>query len=265
MRRRGMPPLFRIANSFPRRSLPSILSSPRNPWATASRMSGGGAGRFRDPSSNPKVARLRELMSNKTQGWEKSWEEGVTPWDLGGPTPVVTHLVQSQTLPKGRALVPGCGTGYDVVALANPERFVVGLDISESATIKAKEWSSSFPNANCFTFLAVDFFTWNPMELFDLIFDYTFFCAIDPCLRSDWAKKIRDILKPDGELITLIYTITDQEEGPPYNNTLDDYEEVLKPLGFKVVSIENNELAVGPRKGREILARWKRDVNRSSL
>ncbi|TVU12554.1 hypothetical protein EJB05_46205, partial [Eragrostis curvula] len=62
-------------------------------------------------------------------GWEKSWEVGVTPWDLGKPTPVIEHLVRSGTLPKGRALVPGCGMGYDVVALASPERYVVGLDI----------------------------------------------------------------------------------------------------------------------------------------
>jgi hypothetical protein len=33
----------------------------------------------------------------------------VTPWDLGKPTPVIEHLVRSETLPKGRALVPGCG------------------------------------------------------------------------------------------------------------------------------------------------------------
>ena len=33
--------------------------------------------------------------------------------------------------------------------------------------------SSSLPNASYFNFLKVDFFTWNPSELFDLILDYT--------------------------------------------------------------------------------------------
>lgn len=36
--------------------------------------------------------------------------QGVTPWDLGQPTPVILHLHQTGALPKGRALVPGCGT-----------------------------------------------------------------------------------------------------------------------------------------------------------
>lgn len=43
-------------------------------------------------------------------GWEKSWREGVTPWDLGQPTPILLHLLQMGSLPKGRALVPGCGS-----------------------------------------------------------------------------------------------------------------------------------------------------------
>ncbi|XP_057527496.1 thiocyanate methyltransferase 1-like isoform X3 [Amaranthus tricolor] len=147
------------------------------------------------------------LHSNPTDGWERCWEEGLTPWDLGKPTPVLQHLLQTDSLPKGRVLVPGCGSGHDVVALASPERYVVGLDISEAALQKARELASSSPNANYFSFLQVDFFTWQPTELFDLIFDYTFFCAIQPHLRSAWAARMRDLLKPDGELITLMLMI----------------------------------------------------------
>jgi len=66
--------------------------------------------------------------------------------------------------------------GYDVVALSGPGRFVVGLDISESAVAKAKQWSAAAADASLFAFVAADFFTWEPLELFDLIFDYT--CVI---------------------------------------------------------------------------------------
>ncbi|BAF18757.1 Os06g0153900 [Oryza sativa Japonica Group] len=232
--------------------------------SSAARVGGGGG---RDPSNNPAVGRLRELVQrgDAADGWEKSWEAAVTPWDLGKPTPIIEHLVKSGTLPKGRALVPGCGTGYDVVALASPERFVVGLDISSTAVEKAKQWSSSLPNADCFTFLADDFFKWKPSEQFDLIFDYTFFCALDPSLRLAWAETVSGLLKPHGELITLIYLISDQEGGPPFNNTVTDYQKVLEPLGFKAILMEDNELAIKPRKGQEKLGRWKRFVPGSSL
>ncbi|GAY50619.1 hypothetical protein CUMW_128090 [Citrus unshiu] len=208
----------------------------------------------------------KQLMHIESSGgWEKCWEEGLTPWDIGQPAPIIVHLHQSGALPKGRALVPGCGTGYDVVAMASPERYVVGLEISDIAIKKAEELSSSLPNAKFVSFLKADFFTWCPTELFDLIFDYTFFCAIEPEMRAAWAQKIKDFLKPDGELITLMFPISDHVGGPPYKVSVSDYEEVLHPMGFQAISIVDNKLAIGPRKGREKLGRWKRSVRHSLL
>ncbi|XP_068662491.1 thiocyanate methyltransferase 1-like isoform X2 [Aristolochia californica] len=160
----------------------------------------------KNPKLNPKVARMQgTVISDAADGWEKCWKEEMTPWDLGQPTPVVLHLLQMGSFPKGRILVPGCGSGHDVVAIAGPQRYVVGLDISENAIKKAKELSSSLPTADCFTFLKADFFTWHPTMLFDLIFDYTFFCAIEPGRRPAWSTRVQDLLKPDGELITLMF------------------------------------------------------------
>ncbi|KAI5670069.1 hypothetical protein M9H77_10433 [Catharanthus roseus] len=215
-----------------------------------------------------KVEKFQQLLHSKStgDGWDKCWEQGLTPWDLGQPTPVLVHLHETGALPKGRALIPGCGTGYDVAAIACPERYVVGLDISENAIKKAKEAVvASSSHADCFTFLTADFFTWCPTELFDLIFDYTFFCALEPDMRSAWAMKMKDLLKPDGELITLMFPTSDHEGGPPYKASVSDYEEVLHPMGFKAVSIVENELAIARREGREKLARWKRSFQLSSM
>ncbi|KAK4801853.1 hypothetical protein SAY86_000056 [Trapa natans] len=216
--------------------------------------------------SGARVSKIQQLVrSDSTGGWEKCWEEGVTPWDLGKPTPVLEHLHQIGALPKGRALVPGCGTGYDVTAIACPERFVVGLDISDVAIKKAVEVSYALPNAKYFTFLKEDFFTWQPSELFDLIFDYTFFCAINPEMRSAWAQQMAKLLKPNGELITLMFPVADHAGGPPYKVSVSDYEEVLSPLDFKATFIADNELAVAPRQGREKLGRWRRFSTISTL
>ncbi|XP_041989794.1 thiocyanate methyltransferase 1-like isoform X3 [Salvia splendens] len=155
--------------------------------------------------------------------------------------------------------------GYDVVAMACAEHHVVGLDVSDIAIKKAIELTSGSPNAEHCTFLKTDFFTWCPDQLFDLIFDYTFFCAIEPELRSLWAKKMSNLLKPDGELITLIYPIDDHEGGPPYKVSVADYEEELHTVGFEATQISENELAIAPRKGREKLGRWRRSLHRVSL
>ncbi|KAJ8439398.1 hypothetical protein Cgig2_021812 [Carnegiea gigantea] len=255
------------------------------------------------------VDKIRQFLnSNPSGGWERCWEEGLTPWDLGRPTPILEHLIQTKSIPDGRALVPGCGSGYDVVALASPERCAIGLDISEVAIKKARQigmltsiqirnmsfcgfvivctldgktkrlillltsvftsseqLAASSPNGNYCSFLLEDFFTWEPRDLFDLIFDYTFFCAIEPNLRSTWASRMRDLLKPDGELITLIFPIDDHEGGPPYKTSVADYEKVLHPIGFQATSVADNELAVAPRRGREKLGRWRRMTGASAL
>ncbi|RZC66102.1 hypothetical protein C5167_009787, partial [Papaver somniferum] len=171
--------------------------------------------------------------------WEKCWEQGDTGWDLGQPTPVVLQLFEKETLPKGRVLVPGCGAGHDVVAIANPERYVVGLDILETAIKRAREISSSSPSAKCFEFVEADFFTWHRT-------------------RASRGTRMHELLKPDGELITLMYPTTDPDGGPPFKVSVADFEEVLHPWGFKATSIIDNELAVGKRKGNEKLGRWKR-------
>lgn len=36
---------------------------------------------------------------------------------------------------------------------------------------------------------------------------YRFFCAIEPDMRLAWARRIHDILKPGGELITLMFPV----------------------------------------------------------
>ncbi|XP_047961379.1 thiocyanate methyltransferase 1-like [Salvia hispanica] len=142
--------------------------------------------------------------------------------------------------------------------MASAERHVVGLDISGIAIKKAMKLKSGSAKAEHCTFLKGDFFTWCPAQLFDLIFDYKFFCAIEPELRSSWAKKMSQLLKPDGELITLINLIDDREGGPPFNVSVSDYEEVLHPVGFEATCVSDNELAIPRQKGHEKLGRWRR-------
>ncbi|GMH28040.1 hypothetical protein Nepgr_029883 [Nepenthes gracilis] len=208
---------------------------------------------------SPVVDKMQQLVSDDPiGGWKRCWEEGLTPWDLGKPTPILQYLHQTGSLPMGRALVPGCGSGNDVVTLACPERYVIGLDLSDIAIRKARELSLSSPQANYCSFQKADFFTWHPFELFDLIIDYTFFCAIEPNMRSSWASRMRDLLKLDGELVTIMFPIDDHSGGPPYKTSVADYEDVLHPMGFQAILIKHNELAVERRKGREMLGRWKR-------
>ncbi|GAQ82794.1 thiol methyltransferase [Klebsormidium nitens] len=221
------------------------------------------------PSSGVKdaVAKLREFIgtNEKTDpgsGWEKSWQAGTTPWDMGDVTPVLAQMIAKGEVPTGRALVPGCGSGYDVLALASPERHVVGLDISRTANEKAKrhQEAQQVPASQA-EFVVADFFTWEPEAPFDVIFDYTFFCALEPDLRQAWAQRMAQLLAPAGQLITLVFPIDDHSGGPPFAVNMDIYKKMLVPAGFVLTREEEVTNSVRGRQGKERLAIWEKKAS----
>lgn len=59
--------------------------------------------------------------------WNEIWKATANPsFDKGNVSPALLRLIQGGTeeapIPVGRALVPGCGRGYDVAVLASPSR-----------------------------------------------------------------------------------------------------------------------------------------------
>ena len=122
--------------------------------------------------------------ASTAQGWEILWREGLTLWDLNGPTPALIDEVKV-AISNGRlkanytALVPGCGAAYDVVELAELGLRTTGVDIAREAIDRAKEILSLKKTeegaavvSDCDVILS-DFFDTNVFapSTFDFIFD----------------------------------------------------------------------------------------------
>jgi SAM-dependent methyltransferase len=198
--------------------------------------------------------------------WEESWQAGRTPWDAGGPAAELVALIEVGRLPKGRALVPGCGSGYDVLALAGPGRQALGLDLAPTAVARFPALREAAGiSADAAEVIEADYFDYRPAEPFDLIWDYTFLCAIPPALREAWARQAHALLRPGGELVTLIYPVLAPPgqlpagpiEGPPF--ALDPYavRALLAPW-FEEIELRPAEQSHPARGGREWLGRWRR-------
>lgn len=179
--------------------------------------------------------------------WIDMWNAGISPgqsFDKEGPSPALIDLIESgEIVSSGRCLVPGCGRGYDVAALTSSTRFAVGMDLSEKAVESANEWlqSQNLPEGmfemKCGNFFDID--TTLPENQFDFVYDYTFLCALDPSIRPDWANKMAALVKPGGELCTLIYPIQPAKEGgPPFKVSLELMSELLLPVGFTCKRLE---------------------------
>jgi methyl halide transferase len=172
------------------------------------------------------------------------WNTETKPkFDAGVVCPALVDLDREGSIPVGRALVPGCGRGYDVTFLSNESRVVYGLDIVDIAIEAAQARLDSIPDGevykpNCI-FQVASFFelpTDEPGSKFDFIYDYTFFCALDPSLRLLWAEKMSQLVRPGGVLCTIIFPICEREGGPPFAVSLEIYRELLEARGF--VSLE---------------------------
>ncbi len=114
------------------------------------------------------------------------------------PAPPLVQLLQrtdgSAPVPrepgKSRALVGGCGSGYDCWTLARHGWRVTGLDLSPTAVERAKQLLEEerqqkelWKGGGSVEFVCGDFFALPEEEgqLFDLIFDYTvrvFLCVL---------------------------------------------------------------------------------------
>lgn len=183
-------------------------------------------------------------VENKCHGitWDDFWKNGVKVgeyFDAEKPLPELVTQLSARSLPRGgRALVPGCGRGYDVEALVNSGMYenVIGLDLSETAVEAAKEYLSTRSLGGKYGAVAGDFFSRDTVkDGFTLVYDYTFFCAIPIEWRGKWASRMKELVKVGGVLITVIFPVGKPREsgagGPPHGVSETDYAELLEGRG----------------------------------
>jgi SAM-dependent methyltransferase len=71
--------------------------------------------------------------------WDKRYQEGDTPWDTGLPSSELVRVVQEEKIPPCRAVELGCGTGTNVIWLAQQGFEVTGVDLAPLAVQRAQE------------------------------------------------------------------------------------------------------------------------------
>ncbi len=182
--------------------------------------------------------------------WEERYLAGDTPWEKGQAHPALVAWLERNTLP-GRILVPGCGSGHDVRALAAHLAEVTGLDVAPSAVAAAQQ----VPCVARETYLVGDFFhlpaSWS--GAFDGLFEHTCFCAINPADRSAYVESAAAVLRPGGLFLGIFYLDPGHDEdGPPHGCTKAELDALFSP-DFALVSEETASPTHPGREGRELL------------
>lgn len=194
--------------------------------------------------------------------WEACYRAGETPWDKGLAAPPLLEVIERlgpAMWGSGPVLVPGCGLGHDVRALAALGIPVLGLDIAETAVENAR----ALPKVGGETYEVGDFLDprWCEGRHFSAIWEHTCFCAIDPARREGYAASAASVLEPGGVFIGVFYLTPndpgEEHAGPPFNVSIEELNGCFSPWLERIEAWAPQRVYPG-REGREWVAVFRK-------
>ena len=178
--------------------------------------------------------------------WEERYQKGEIGWDVGAISTPLKEYIDQLTDKNLKILIPGAGNGYEFdYLITNGFKNVFVVDIAASPLKNIAERNPEFTS----NLIHSDFFALN--KRFDLVLEQTFFCAIPPTMRSDYATKMQEILHPKGKLAALLFDFPLTNEGPPFGGSKEEYINRFAPK-FEIKKLEHSYNSIKPRENKEL-------------
>ena len=164
--------------------------------------------------------------------WQRRFLQQQTPWDRNAPGPQIAAWIADGTLRAGlRIAVPGCGSGHDVLALAQAGCEVSAIDYADAAiTLTQQRLATGHAQARV---ERADVLTWQPDVPLDAVYEQTCWCALHPDHWSAYAAQLRAWLRPGGALLLMAMQCRRDSagqgriEGPPYHMDINAVRALL--------------------------------------
>jgi SAM-dependent methyltransferase len=183
--------------------------------------------------------------------WDERFERGFTPWERGGVPQDLQRFVGGSERPLV-TLIPGCGSGHDLAFLAAQGWDATAIDFSPAAVAMAREvagqWSARVVEA--------DFFTFQPAQRLDLIYERAFLCAMPRMLWPQVATRWAELLAP-GSLLAGFFFFDDVAKGPPFGINPEQLDELLSPY-FDCIEDAHVSDSIPVFAGKERWMVWRR-------
>jgi SAM-dependent methyltransferase len=184
--------------------------------------------------------------------WEEKYQNSTIGWDIGEVSTPLKNYIDQLTNKDLQILIPGGGNSYEAEYLHRLGfKNVYVVDLSETALENIKTRVASFPSSHL---IQADFFELHdlhPNLEFDLILEQTFFCAIQPQLRKDYAIQTHHLLKPNGKLVGLLFDDPLNTDKPPFGGNAGEYLTYFKPL-YSLAILDSCYNSITARAGREL-------------
>ncbi|PQJ75256.1 methyltransferase domain-containing protein [Polaribacter gangjinensis] len=190
--------------------------------------------------------------------WNTKYKNNQIGWDLGEISPPLKAYFEQLTHKNIKILIPGGGNSYEAEWLfKNGFQNVFVVDLSEIALKNIQQRIPDFPTSQL---IHANFFDIN--NSFDLIVEQTFFCAIHPNLRANYAKKMNELLKPNGKLVGLLFDAKLNDNHPPFGGNKEEYKAYFEPY-FSIEIMENAFNSINSRAGMELFCVFKNTITKT--
>jgi SAM-dependent methyltransferase len=187
------------------------------------------------------------MMRENSEYWENRYQNNEIGWDVGEITTPIKEYIDQLEDKTIRILIPGAGNGYEFEYLTHKgfeHSFVVDFALTPLENIKKR-----IADLDQKQLIHSDFFNLNGQ--YDLIIEQTFFCAIDPKLRTAYVQKMKSLLKPSGKIAGLLFQFPLTEAGPPYGGSAEEYRKLFEN-DFHIKTLETAYNSIKPRKENEL-------------
>lgn len=185
--------------------------------------------------------------------WTSRYQEGNTGWDIGYPSTPIKTYIDSLSDKQISILIPGAGNAYEAEYLHQLGfKKVYVLDISEFPLQQLKQRVPEFPESHL---ILQDFF--EHQGQYDLIIEQTFFCALDPALRTRYAQHMHALLKSNGILAGVLFDAPMNQDQPPFGGSMNEYRKIFEPY-FNFIKFEFCQNSIPPRLGKEMWMELKK-------
>jgi hypothetical protein len=179
--------------------------------------------------------------------WQERYKTNQTGWDVGTITAPIKEYIDQLKDKSIKILIPGCGNAHEAAYLW--QQGFTNVFLLDYVTEPLNNFSKHYPDFPKSHLLLKDFFELD--EKFDLIIEQTFFCALDPKLRSSYVEKMCQILNPEGKLAGVMFSSEFEKEGPPFGGTKNEYQALFERY-FDIAKMEECYNSIEPRKGNEL-------------
>jgi SAM-dependent methyltransferase len=190
--------------------------------------------------------------SSQPTFWDTRYRDHLMPWDSGGVPADLRAF--ADTLPeKARVLIPGCGSGHEVLYLAERKFDVLAIDFSPAAVELAQKNLGPMGER----VWVADFFEFDAgQKRIDVVYERAFLCALPRKMWNRYAARMGELLQP-GALLAGFFLYGDNPRGPPFGSTPTELHGLLD-AGFDLIEDRPASESLPVFQGGERWQIWRR-------